>query len=392
MIPRFDPILGFGEFIRIFAPSRKSAPEMFEEKFAKEMNQNYALAFPYGRTALAILIEALGIKDKEVIIPAYTCIVVPHAVIYSGNSPVFVDSSAEDYNMDFDLIESAISEQTAAIIATSIFGNPINLDKIKAFKRKYPNIHIIQDCAHSYGAEWKGEKVNIEGIAAIYGLNISKIITSVFGGMLTTDSRELYLRIKSLRDTKVASAGMFKSIKRRIYLLATYIAFSRLVYFIINLMERKGLLNYFVRYFDENKVDMPRDYLIGMSNFEAEIGIVQLAKYKDIIQLRRRIGYQYDQFFAKQHIAGKTFSHYPILVRDRREVLEKATKLGYQLGTVINYSCNIMKVYSNCRFYSKADNVSFFRNHVINLPMVKLDFKSINTLVDLLRPYLVEKK
>jgi perosamine synthetase len=392
MIPRFDPSIGLKEFIRIFLPARKDAIQIFEDQFSREMSQGYALAFPYGRTALAILLEALDIRGKEIITPAYTCVVVPHAIVYSGNFPVFVDSCAEDYNIDLDLVESAISERTAAVIATSIFGNPINLNKIRDFKKRYPHIHIIQDCAHSYGAEWEGVKVNTEGIAAIFGLNISKIMTSVFGGMFTTDSRDLYLKVKHLRDSKLAPTGIIKSIKRRIYLFATFFAFSKLIYSFVNLMERKGLLNYFVKYFDENKVDMPRDYLFEMTRFEAEVGIVQLGRYKEIIKSRREIGYQYDQIFSKKKVVGKTFSHYPLLVQNRNEVLEKAIAHGYQLGTVINYSCNVMKVYSNCKFYSKNDNVKFFRSHVINLPMIKLNSKSINILVNLIGPYLVEER
>src|SRR3989337_2988899 len=127
LIPRFKPLLGFSEFIRIFLPARSDAVSKFEQEFAKKMRQKYAIAFPYGRTGLIFLLKSLGLEGKEIICPAYTCVVVPHAIVFSGNIPVFVDSQLKDFNMDLDLVEEAISNKTSAIIATSIFGNPVNL-------------------------------------------------------------------------------------------------------------------------------------------------------------------------------------------------------------------------------------------------------------------------
>ncbi|HLE10823.1 MAG: hypothetical protein A2504_11760 [Bdellovibrionales bacterium RIFOXYD12_FULL_39_22] len=375
MIPRFKPFLGSREFLAIFTPARSSAILSFEKAFAQKMKQKYALSFPYGRTGMMMLLRALGLKDKEVICPAYTCVVVPHAITYSKNIPVFVDSSKDDYNMDYDLIEQAISEETGAIIATSIFGNPVNLDRLNEVKEKFPHVHIIQDCAHSFGAEWKGMRVNIGGVAAVYGLNISKIMTSVFGGMITTDSEDLYLSLKKLRDSELEKVGITKSIMRRSYLLAIYIAFNPFIYSFVNFLERHGFLKRFVKYFDETKIDMPGDYLDQMTNFEAEIGLIQTAKYDQIITKRQQLGKIYDRYLGVASISGKTYSHYPVLVNDRANVLARALGEGIQLGTIIDYSCEKMAVYKRCKFFTKngISNVGFFRENVINIPMVLHD-------------------
>ena len=70
-----------------------------------------------GRTALKALLQALDLQDAEVIAPSYTCVVVQHATLLSGNVPVFVDNTMTDYNMDLDLLAAAITPRTGAILA-----------------------------------------------------------------------------------------------------------------------------------------------------------------------------------------------------------------------------------------------------------------------------------
>ena len=83
MIPRLKPALGLSELFAAFRLPHKDDVEQFEQAFALLMGQRYALAFPYGRTGLMLLLESLGLKDKEIIYSAYTCVVVPNAIEYS---------------------------------------------------------------------------------------------------------------------------------------------------------------------------------------------------------------------------------------------------------------------------------------------------------------------
>ena len=98
MIPRFKPHLNQEELLAAMTPDQ-GAVERFEEEFARTFEAKYALAFPYGRSALWALLNALNIHDAEIILPAYTCAVVAHAIVLSGNSPRFVDINLHDYNM-----------------------------------------------------------------------------------------------------------------------------------------------------------------------------------------------------------------------------------------------------------------------------------------------------
>ncbi len=170
----------------------KSKCDEFEQAFARRFNVRYAIAYPYGRSALWALLKALDIQDAEIIQPAYTCVVVAHATLLSGNRPRFVDVSLHDYNMNLDQVEAAINERTRPILATHLFGYPLDIDRLDEIVRRAEaryghKIWVIQDCAHSFGGEWQGKPVVKAGDAALFGLNISKMITSIFGGMLATD-------------------------------------------------------------------------------------------------------------------------------------------------------------------------------------------------------------
>ncbi len=375
MIPRFRPQLGWDELKAAWF--KPVAISEFENGFARLMGARNAVAFPYGRTGLALLLEALGIKGKEIICPAYTCVVVPHAVVVSGNEPVFVDSRPEDFNADLDAVEGAINENTGAIIATSIFGYPVDLDRLDDLRRRHPQIAVIQDCAHSFGASWKCRDVVNDGDAAIFGINVSKLITSIFGGMVTTNSDELAQRLRSIRYKRVEPPGYWKPLARKLYLTAVIAAFNPAVYAAVNFLERSGLLDPFVRYYDESLIDMPKDYLIGLTDVEAAVGSVQLGRYHDIIARRRAVAEFYNANLAAIDgidlpplVDGATYSHYVIRTPYKARLIKFGLENGVQFGQLIEYCIPEMASYTNrpgARFQYPVS--SAMARTTVNLPL-----------------------
>jgi len=377
MIPRLKPTLDGRELQAALTLPRQDDVERFETAFAEKMNQKHGIAFPYGRTALYLLLKALKLEDREIICPAYTCVVVPHAIVKSGNHPVFVDCQEQDFNMNLDLVLQSITEKTGAIIATSIFGYPVNLDQLDSLRKKYPHIYIIQDCAHSFAAQWKGRPVQKEGVAAFYGLNISKIITSIFGGMITTDNDALATKLKDARREHLRPPTLSKSIRRLLYLLAVYPTFWTPFYTLVNCLERWGWLAKFVDYYEEEIIDMPDDFLEMMSPIEARVGKVQLEKYDQIIAHRRHLAKLYSDHLKDLPaleppplIEGATYSHYVPKVNNREKLLERALQNGLQLGWLIEYSIPQMAAYRqrypdqpDCPFSNR------FSQETINLPL-----------------------
>jgi perosamine synthetase len=352
MTPRFRPALGWEEIAAALRLPSPTDVADFETAFAAEMGQKHAVAFPYGRTALMVLLEALGLKDSEIVCPAYTCVVVAHAIVHSGNRPVFVDSSPADFNMRLDLAEEAITGRTAAIVVTSLFGYPADLDRLESMRARHPGVRVIQDCAHSFAAEWKGRPVQRCGDAAIYGLNISKTLTSIFGGMVTTDDDALASAVRRLRSTRLKPASMLKGLRRLLYLLAVYPAFSTPMYGVVHRLQKAGLLDRLTVYYKDDEIDMPADFLDGMAAIEARVGARQTAKYHGIVSRRRRNAEIYDGALRSLSwlerpplVEGATYSHYVCRVGDRDRLVSCAARRGVELGILIEYCIPGMAAY-----------------------------------------------
>lgn len=375
MIPRLKPPIGLAELRAVLRLPASDSVSSFERKFARLSQQKYAIAFPYGRTGLYLLLKALGLHRNEIICPAYTCVVVPHAIVFSGNRPVFMDCADNHFNMDLEKIESAITPRTGAIIATSLFGYPVDLNRISYIRKRHPDIHIIQDCAHSFLSQWEGRPVNRAGIAAVFGLNISKTLTSIFGGMITSDDRHLHRRLLRERDQHLQPATVKKEMMRLAYLLATYPAFSSPFYGLINKIERAGFLRRFVDYYDEAVIDMPPDFNTRMSQVEAAAGIVNIDRYESIINRRRAAARYYfdhlkstDRFQLPPDISGATYSHFVVRVPDRNVWLKKGMAAGIQLGELIEYSIPEMESYG-CNPPASFPIAGRYSRTSINLPV-----------------------
>jgi dTDP-4-amino-4,6-dideoxygalactose transaminase len=375
VIPRLHPHLGAAELAALLRPDKPGTVAEFERAFAAHMGQRHAIAFPYGRTGLALLLEALGLHDAEVICPAYTCVVVPHAVVFSGNVPVFIDSARDGWNMDLALAEAHIGPRTRALIATSLFGSPVDLDALAEIARRHPQLHIIQDCAHSFAAEWHGRPVQRAGVAAVFGMNASKLLCSIFGGMISTDDDQLAQRLRARHAARLGPPDWRRSLRRRLYALALYPAFWAPAYGVVNRLERSGLLDRFVRYYNEAAIDMPADWLTGMSAVEAGVGLVQLARHRQNIERRRRNARFYLEHLPQlpdticpPWIDGSTYSHFVVFNAQREKIMRAGLQRGVQFGRIVEYNCARLPAYRDAKFIDRgvADRLAA---SALNLPV-----------------------
>ena len=382
MIPRFKPYVGREELLAMFQHN-KNAVAHFEEEFARTFEARHAIAFPYGRSGLWAFFKALGIEGGEVIMPAYTCVVVAHAVVLSDNIPRFVDITPYDYNMDLDRVEAAINERTRAIISTHLFGYPLDIDRVAeiahtAESRWGHKIWVIQDCAHSFDARWRGKLVCNDGDAALFGFNISKTITSIFGGMITTNDSELYEKLRAFRDKHFSKPKFSKRIRRMFYLLAVYPVFDKRIYRFVNWLEKetKSLDRLTKAYHLDEKIHFPPDHLDQMLNVEAQVGLVQLRKYPEIVRRRQENAFYYDQHLRDipslelpPLVNGATYSHYVLRVLNRKTAMAAMNLRGIQVGQLIEYSIPHMKAYAPYVSESSSFPKSLrFSQATINLP------------------------
>ncbi|MCL4300216.1 MAG: DegT/DnrJ/EryC1/StrS aminotransferase family protein [Anaerolineae bacterium] len=383
MIPRLKPSLDHREIFTLLHPQTADAVSRFEMEFAQTFDAEAAIAFPYGRSALWAIFKALGIKNTEIIMPAYTCSVVAHATVLSENQPRFVDITLTDYNMDLGHVERAINEQTRAVIATHLFGYPLDVDRlttiVHAAERRFGHkIWVIQDCAHAFGACWQGRLVSNAGDVALYGLNISKMMTSIFGGMLTTNNADLAEQLRQWRDEHFNNPNFVKALQRRLYLMAIYPAFNQRAYSFVNwLQEKTSLLNRLTKaYHLDEKIHFPPDYLDRMTAVEAQVGRVQLHKYPEIVRQRQETAQFYSEHLPASAswvlppiVEGATYSHYVVRVSDRRSWLRVARKAAIEFGQLIEYSIPEMRTYQKYTNGAEFPNARLAMQSTINLPI-----------------------
>ena len=223
--------------------------EEFERIFARYCGCKFGISTTSGTTALHLALASLGIgPGDEVIIPAFTMISTVFAVTYTGAKPVLVDAEPETWNIDVSQIEAKITPRTKAIMPVHIYGHPCDMDPIMAIAKKY-NLYVIEDAAEAHGAEYKGQRVGGIGHMNCFSFYANKIITTGEGGMVLTNDEESAQKARSLKDLAHSKDMRF---------LHTEVAF-----------------NY------------------RMTNIQAAIGLAQLEKIDELVEMRRRNAYLY---------------------------------------------------------------------------------------------------
>lgn len=175
----------------------------------------------------------------------------------------------------------------------------------------------------------------------------------------------------------LAEPALTKTLARLVYLLALYPAFFPPLYSLTEWLRQTGILDRFTRYYRDDVIDMPRDYLIGMTGLEARVGRIQCAKLTGQINARRTYARHY-----KDHLAGipglafidapegSSYSHIAARVHDRQHVMKAALKHGVQLGEVIEYSVPEMAAYRRYRRENAQWPVAqTLSRQTINLPV-----------------------
>ena len=173
----------------------------YESAFARWNGSKHVLAFMSGRVALSACIYALNLKpDDEVILPGYTCVVVPNAFHFAGVKTIYSDIELDTYGLDASLIEEKITLRTKAILLHHLYGLVCrDYERIIEIARKH-RLYVIEDCASSTGAVFKNLKVGNLGDVAIYSSEQSKVFTTIQGGVAITNHDLLAARLKEYYD------------------------------------------------------------------------------------------------------------------------------------------------------------------------------------------------
>ena len=172
------------------------AASSLEEELASFIGVRHAVAVSSGTAALHLALICLGIgHGSEVIIPSYVCTALLNAVHYVRATPVLVDIDPYTYNISAGQIEKAISKKTGAIVVPHMFGLPADIDEILSL-----GVPVIEDCAQSAGARFRGQYTGSLGRISIFSLYATKMLCAGEGGLILSDDPDLIARARDLRD------------------------------------------------------------------------------------------------------------------------------------------------------------------------------------------------
>lgn len=200
LITKSDAIAVYKSILKGWISSSGPNVKKFENKFSKTVQKKYGIFVSNGSAALDIAIKSLGLpKKSEIIIPNFTIISNYLSVIRNDHIPIPVDCSLDDWNMDLELLKKNITKKTRAIIATHIYGFPLNMKKLKKICKK-KNIIIIEDAAEQIGQNIYTKPTGSFGDISTFSFYANKAITTGEGGMICTNNSKIYKKCLGLRN------------------------------------------------------------------------------------------------------------------------------------------------------------------------------------------------
>ena len=237
--------------------------EQLENNIAKYIGKKYALAFNSGTSALHSCLLAHGITDGEVIVPSFTFISTVSSVLLAGSKPIFAEIEDESYGLNSESVKEKITKKTRAILPIHYGGTPCKEIKILKEIANDHNLILIEDAAESLGSRLKNKQVGSFGHSSMFSFCQNKIITAGEGGIIVTDSKDVYQKLKLIRSHgRVENKeDYFSTIKKSDYIQVGY--------------------NY------------------RMSSIIAALANSQFKKINKIIEMRREKAKFYDKHFLK---------------------------------------------------------------------------------------------
>lgn len=301
-----------------------------------------------GRVGLYLALQALGISQgDEVILPGFSCVVVPNAVLYAGAKPVYADIDPYTYNVTAESIRPLITARTRAIIVQNTFGLSADLDPILALVHE-KGLPVIEDCAHGLGGSYRGQPNGTLGDVAFFSSQWSKPISTGVGGIVYTRSRQVidYLH-KQLPNLEKPSAKQQTLLAAQ--LLVRPLADQPLLHYptvaLYRFMTQRMGLSVGSSSGDElATTTMPGGYLRQMGGLQKawwQRGMKNLPK---LVAKRRSVAAFYDQYLQEHNIgvpyqpnyALHAMLRYPVRVAEKQRVLEAAKRKQIPLGDWFN--------------------------------------------------------
>lgn len=285
----------------------------------------------------------MGIKEgDEVILPAFTCVVVPNAILYLGAIPVYVDIERETYNTSLDRIREKVTNKTKCVIIQNTFGLSSEVEEIVAYANQN-KLRTIEDCTHGFGGTYGGKPNGVFAEASFFSTQWNKPFSTGVGGFLHLKNKEYLEALLEVNQELVQPTFKEKMmlgilIKARKFLLtpSTYWFLLRSYRF----LSRKGIVVGSSSGEEITGITQPTDYFKGFSNIQAREGVKSINKLDKNLKLRKKNATLFNQFLkqndkvfvAEELFNNHSFLKFPILVKNRELFKQRAEQASVNLG------------------------------------------------------------
>jgi len=335
----------------------------FEKRMEEYLGAKHAIGIGNGTDALVIALEALGIgRGDEVITSPFTFFATAEAISVVGAVPVFVDVKLEDFNIDENKIEKAITPKTKAIIPVHIFGTPANMDRINEIAKKN-NLYVIEDACQAIGAKYKDKMVGtLSDIACFSFFPTKNLGTYGDGGLITTNDDNLVTICRALKAHGSGENG-------------------EIAYNLLNNIEEEVKIDNQI----DDTVYNPKkyyNYLIGHNSRldELHAGILNVKlNYLDKWNKKRNDIAKYydknldDKKYKKMRLNKENFNVYHMYIiqtENRDELTKKLDEAGISYGVYYPVPLHLQKVYKNLG-YKEGDlpNAEYLSKRTLAIPV-----------------------
>ena len=302
--------------------------QRFEEDFASFVETKYAVGVNSGTDALFLALRAAGVgKGDEVITVAHTFVATVAAIIHNGAAPILVDVG-EDFNMDMDKAEEAVTPKTKAIIPVYLNGRLCDMERLMSIAQRH-NLMVIEDACQSLGARFSGKRAGSFGLTGCFSLYPFKMLGAFGdGGIVTTNDEGIAEKIRLFRDhgqNRRTGEILFYGFNTRLDNLQAAILSLKLKYLLKWIERRREVAEIYKRGLsDISELKLPhfpgQEYYDVFQNY-----VVRAEKRDELVEFLRRKGVEVliSWPIPMHHQQGLKLKHFilPQTERISREVL-----------------------------------------------------------------------
>jgi dTDP-4-amino-4,6-dideoxygalactose transaminase len=321
-----------------------SKSEQFSQEVADFMGGGRCFLLAKGRVGLYVGLRALQLpRGAKIVMPGYTCMVVPSAVQFAGLTPVYVDIDPVTYNLDPKHLETETRNDIAALIVQHTYGIPCQMAPVSQWAAAR-SIPVIEDCCHTFGSRYQGRLCGTFGRFAFMSGQWNKPFSTGLGGMLLVHDAEVADRVAHIIATEGHDPGWLKNAVLHAQIVA-YRAMVRpgtamLLTSLYRLCNKCGLAIGSSSH-GEMKGEMPARYLTTMAPCQVSRGLREMSRIDDHIRHRTRMVAFYQAELPRIGLTplpsdvaqGLPLLRYPVRVANKQELLDLAARARVEIGS-----------------------------------------------------------